>query len=154
MSGSPLQCVTTTSPRLKRVTSGAGRDHLADRTVAGIDLAAAQLGDVDRVGEDGVIDVVLERHGQNAQVDVARTHRAQGRFVQPDDARGVELGQIVVDPSPLGRNGLAGDRIRARHDILLRVACGRYASERASPLQFHHKDTKTLRDMRSAANAW
>jgi len=47
-------------------------DDLADGGVARIDLAAAQLGDVDRVGGRGVGQVVLGRDHEDPQPDVAR----------------------------------------------------------------------------------
>jgi hypothetical protein len=45
--------------------------HLADGAVAGVDLATAGLRDVRRVGEGGVIDVVLRRDREDLQANVA-----------------------------------------------------------------------------------
>ncbi len=96
---------------------GADRDHLAERAVARVDLAAARFGDVHRVGERGVIDVVLGRRGEDAQLDVLGAERAQRHFVEPDHARDVELGEVVVDALSLGGDRVGVDRVGSGHRV-------------------------------------
>jgi hypothetical protein len=62
-----------------------------------------------------VIDVVLRRDGENAQVDVVRPHLAQDGLVELDDAADVECVQIAADALPLLGDGLRADREGSGH---------------------------------------
>ena len=76
---------------------GAHREDFADRRVAGIDLAAAGLHDVDGVREHGVIHVVLPGDGQDLEMDIAPPDLAKLHLVELDHVREVDLVEIATD---------------------------------------------------------
>ena len=76
---------------------GAHRENFAHRRVAGVDLAAAGLHDVDGVREYGVVHVVLARDGQDLEMDIAPPDFAELHFVELDYVREVDLVGIATD---------------------------------------------------------
>ena len=109
MSGAPLQCVIDDVAGLELRDARADGEHLADGRVAGVDLAAADVGDVHGVGERRVVDVVLAGDGEDAQV-----HVASGR---PGAARRCRASRRArcrtASRSPPTRALLGGDRLGA-----------------------------------------
>jgi hypothetical protein len=87
-------------------------DHLADGGVAGVDLAAARVGDVDRVRGRGVVDVVLGRRGDDAQPHVGRPDVAQLEIVELDDAGDVHVLRVATDTLTLAGDRVAADGVR------------------------------------------
>jgi hypothetical protein len=94
---------------------GADADDLSEGGVAGVDLAAAHLRDVHRVGESRVVHVVLAGDGQDAQVHVARSDGTQLDRVEGDDARDVDFVEVASDTLALGGDGFGGDRVGSGH---------------------------------------
>ncbi len=94
---------------------GSDGQHLAERAVPRVDLPAARLRDVDGVGEDRVVDVVLGRDREDLQVHVARAHRAERDRVELEHVREVELVEVAARPRALGGDVGGGDGERARH---------------------------------------
>ena len=84
--------MTTIIAGLEARHLGADLEHLAEGAVARVDLAAARgLGDVVRVGEHRVVDVVLGRGRQDPQVHVARPELAQLELIELDHVSEFEL---------------------------------------------------------------
>ena len=104
------------SPTWKRFTEEPTPIDLAHGRVARVDLAAAHVGDVHRVGQGRVIDVVLPRDGEDLQVHVVRADIAHLQLVEADDTRDVDLGEIVVDALALGGDRFCSNRILSGHD--------------------------------------
>jgi hypothetical protein len=88
-------------------------EDLSDRGVAGIDLSAASLDDVDGVREHGVIDVVLSGDRQDPEMDVAAPDLAEIQLVELDHVREVDLAGIAARAFRLPGDGFRGDRVCA-----------------------------------------
>ena len=84
-------------------------EHLAHRRVAGIDATTPQLGDVHRVGQGGMTDVVLGRDGEDAQVDIAGPEVGKLDLVELDHPGDVHLLGVATDPLALAGHRLGGD---------------------------------------------
>ena len=110
MSGSPLQCVMTMSPGLKSLTSPPTSSTSPDGGVARVDLPAPGLGDVDGVGQGGVVDVVLGRHGEDPYVHVAGAQVTQLELVERDHVGHIDLLDVATNPFPFPSDGVSGDR--------------------------------------------
>ena len=91
---------------------GADFEHLAERRVARVDLAAAGLGDVDGVGERRVVDVVLGRDGEHLEPHVVGADVAQLELVERNDVGDVHV-VGVAGAALFGSDGVSGDGVGA-----------------------------------------
>src|SRR5262245_49962000 len=63
-------------------------------------------------------------------MDVARPHRAQLHLIELDDARGIELVEVVVDPPALCGDRFGRNRIGTWHWLPPSLCCARKLSKK------------------------
>ncbi len=85
--------------------------HLGERAVSGVDLPVSDLDDVYRIGERGVVHVVLRGDRQDAKVNITPPQRGKLEFIQLDDSRNVEFGKVAIHPFPLFRYRFCRNRV-------------------------------------------